>query len=347
VDRFAYELLRAWWPLHARERTMTLAMPKHDAANELHHLSDAGPAIRTSHGHLTGHLWEQMELPLQSTESVLLNLCNSGPLAIRRQLAVIHDVGVLATPASYSFAYRSWHRCLMSGLMKRAAVIATVSKFSADDIARYLGKRKNGVELIYEGGEHILRENADRGILARLNLSNRPFVLVVGSLSPNKNLSNVVRAAELIQDLGVTIVAAGGSNTRVFGDVPGGTGHLVAAGYVSNAELRALYESAACFLFPSFYEGFGLPPLEAMNCGCPVIVSNRASMPEICGDAAVYCDPVSPLDIATQLRRVLTSEALRQEMRENGQLRAKQFSWAAAAKQLDEILSFNFARHAH
>jgi glycosyltransferase involved in cell wall biosynthesis len=345
VDRFAYELLRAWWPLYAEGRSMAVAMPKRDASTEERDLNDLGPGIRTTYGHLKGHLWEQVELPLHSGDGVLLNLCNSGPIALQRQVAVLHDVGVLATPASYSFAYRTWHRFLISALMKRAGVIATVSKFSADDITHFFGKRKQGIELIYEGGEHILREKADPRVLERLNLQDQGYVLVVGSLSPNKNLLNVVRAAELIQDLGVAIVAAGGSNTRVFADVPGGIGRLVSAGYVSNGELRALYESAACFLFPSFYEGFGLPPLEAMHCGCPVVVSNRASMPEICGDAAVYCEPSDPTDIAKQLRRVLESDSLRQEMREHGYLRAQQFSWTLAAKQLEEILSFNFARH--
>jgi glycosyltransferase involved in cell wall biosynthesis len=116
---------------------------------------------------------------------------------------------------------------------------------------------------------------------------------------------------------------------------------LVPAGYVTNGELRALYESAACFVFPSFYEGFGLPPLEAMHCGCPVVVSDRASLPEVCGSAAVYCDPDDPADIAKQLRLVLTSPTLRSELRAAGIERARQFSWRKSAAQLNELLVLN------
>ena len=114
---------------------------------------------------------------------------------------------------------------------------------------------------------------------------------------------------------------------------------LVLAGYVTDGELRALYERAACFVFPSFYEGFGIPPLEAMHCGCPVIVSDRASLPEVCGQAALYCNPDDPIDIAAKLRRVLTSHLLQEELREAGRARARQFSWGRAATQLEELLS--------
>jgi glycosyltransferase involved in cell wall biosynthesis len=108
--------------------------------------------------------------------------------------------------------------------------------------------------------------------------------------------------------------------------------------------LRALYENAACFIFPSFYEGFGLPPLEAMHCGCPVIVSDRASLPEVCGDAAVYCDPDDPADIARQLRLVLTSSELRRELREAGFARARSFGWQRSAEQLNELLALDTLR---
>src|SRR5207253_1940106 len=123
------------------------------------------------------------------------------------------------------------------------------------------------------------------------------YVLAVGSLTPNKNFNGVVRAATLLGDLDCKIVAAGGANTRVFNGVALADDALIMAGYVTDGELHALYENAACFIFPSFYEGFGLPPLEAMHCGCPVIVSDRASLPEVCGEAAVYCDPDDPADM--------------------------------------------------
>jgi len=142
------------------------------------------------------------------------------------------------------------------------------------------------------------------------------------------------------------VVAAGGSNSRVFSGVDLSSESLVLAGYVTDGELRALYENAACFVFPSFYEGFGIPPLEAMHCGCPVIVSDRASLPEVCGQAALYCNPDDPIDIAAKLRRVLTSHQLQQELREAGRARAREFSWSRAAEQLEELLTADRMRAA-
>ena len=95
--------------------------------------------------------------------------------------------------------------------------------------------------------------------------------------------------------------------------------------------MKALYESAACLVYPSFYEGFGLPPMEAMTCGCPTIVSNTSSMPEIFGDAALYCDPYRPADIADKIRLIVTNPGMRHELRRKGQDHAAQFSWESCA----------------
>jgi len=196
------------------------------------------------------------------------------------------------------------------------------------------------IEVIGEGGEHILQEPADPEIFDRLELRGRRFVLAVGSASPTKNLAALLKVLPLLRELGVCVVAAGGGNHRVFRATGGApAGGLVRAGYVSNAELRALYEAAECFVFPSLYEGFGLPPLEAMTCGCPVLVSRRASMPEVCGDAVLYFDPDDSRELAGQLRRVLTSSSLRQELGEAGRRRAALHSWSAAAAGFEEIFT--------
>jgi glycosyltransferase involved in cell wall biosynthesis len=107
---------------------------------------------------------------------------------------------------------------------------------------------------------------------------------------------------------------------------------------VSDSELRALYENAACFVYPSFYEGFGFPPLEAMACGCPVIVSKASSLPEVCGDAALYCDPKNSKDIAEKIQRVVHDETLRAEMRKKGLARAELYSWERCAKETMAVI---------
>jgi glycosyltransferase involved in cell wall biosynthesis len=339
VNRFARELLRAWLPAHARKDNIAFSAPRSSPRPEGNEFAIPW----RSAGAFNGHAWEQLQLPRVCGDDVLLSLCNTGPVGRHRQLAVLHDASAMAFPAAYSRSFRTWYKWLLGGLMKRARVIATVSRFSADELRRHTGVSRAVIEVISESGEHVLEAPAQRSILERLALTNRPYVLAVGSRTPNKNLLGVIEAASLLGDLGVTIVAAGGSQERVFAGVDLSGRDVVLAGYVSDGELRALYEGAHCFVFPSFYEGFGLPPLEAMHCGCPVVVSRRASLPEVCADAAVYCEPDSPADIAKQLRRVLTSESLRSELREAGLARAGTFSWAQAAAQLEEILKTNFA----
>jgi glycosyltransferase involved in cell wall biosynthesis len=335
VDRFAAELLRAWLPQAMRAHSVRALVPAKSALKESHDL----PLKPSGVGALTGHAWEQLELPRHSGDSMLLNLCNTGPVARRRQLVVLHDAGTIANPDTYSLAFRSWYRWMFGGLMRRAGIVATVSKFSASELMKHVGGRAAGIELIQGAGDHILRAQSDARVIERLGLSGQRYVLAVGSRTPNKNLGGVARAAALLADLGCKVVAAGGSNARVFNGVElSGESHVL-AGYVTDGELRALYENAACFVFPSLYEGFGLPPLEAMLCGCPVVCSDRASLPEVCGQAALYCNPDDPADIAAKLRRVLTSPALQAELREAGRARAREFGWSRAAAQLEELLS--------
>jgi glycosyltransferase involved in cell wall biosynthesis len=337
VDRFAIELLRAWLPVAQERRsirTLTPALPTDVSAHGLDLQVEQTGALK-------GQAWEQFDLPRRARHEPLLNLCNSAPAHRARQLVVLHDVSPFVNPGTFSLAFRTWFRWLVKSLMKRATVVGTVSKFSASELMRHVGGRARDIEIIYEGGEHVLRAEADRTILDRLGMRDRPYILAVGNLTPNKNFANVVAAARLLTELNIKVVAVGAGNSRVFAGVNLTGDNLVMTGYVTDAELRALYEGAECFVYPSYYEGFGLPPLEAMHCGCPVVVSNRTAMPEVCGNAALYCNPSDPQDIAAQLRRVLSSRQLRLEMRESGRERAAAFSWKRAAAQFEDILIRN------
>jgi glycosyltransferase involved in cell wall biosynthesis len=289
-----------------------------------------------------GQRWEQLSLPRLAREEPLINLCNTAPLLRENQLVVVHDAATLANPQNFSLAFRSWYRLMLGTLTRRTRVLASVSRFSANELTRFFGVRSRGVEVIGEGGEHILREPADNSVIEKFNLTRRRFVLALGSASPNKNLAAIVKAMHLLDDPDLLLVAAGGGNSRVFTQARVSDPRLVATGYVTDAQVRALYEHAACFAFPSFYEGFGLPPLEAMCCGCPVVVSDRASMPEVCGDAALYCDPADPTTIATQLRRVLGSAAAREDLRAAGRERAAVFTWDKAALHFSDLVRANF-----
>jgi glycosyltransferase involved in cell wall biosynthesis len=337
VDRFASELLRALVALGAASGARVL-VPR---AAPLVGSIPQGLALELSGGG-AGHRWEQWTLPRLARGEPLINLCNTAPLLRENQLVVVHDAATLANPQNFSFTFRSWYRVMLSALTRRTRVLVSVSRFSADELTRFFGRRARGVEIVGEGGEHILREPADTSILTRFGLRGRRFVLALGSASPNKNLSAIVAAMKLLDDPHLLLVAAGGGNNRVFSRARVSDPRLVSTGYVTDAQIRALYEHAACFAFPSFYEGFGLPPIEAMCCGCPVVVSDRASLPEVCADAALYCDPDDPATLAAQLRRLLDSDSARQELSAAGRARAALYTWEKAAAQFRDIVHDNF-----
>jgi glycosyltransferase involved in cell wall biosynthesis len=213
--------------------------------------------------------------------------------------------------------------------------IVTVSDFSRRELATHLGVPGDQVTVVPESGEHILDCPSDPSILARHGLQGKPFVLAVGSVNQNKNLRAVLTAFERAKKKDYELVVAGGFNDRVFGRptlrFPPATTYL---GRVNDRELRALYEAARCLVYPSLYEGFGLPPLEAMTCGCPVVAADATSLPEVCGDAAVYCDPRDPEDIIAKIERVMTDDGLRNALGQRGRARAEAFTWERAAREL-------------
>jgi glycosyltransferase involved in cell wall biosynthesis len=289
-------------------------------------------------GRLKGQIWEQVELPAHSGPNLILNFANTAPLR-GMVLVTIHDASVFAVPEAYSVAFRLWYRTLLPTLGRRARMILTVSNFSRTELSRRARVPPEKIRVIPLGCEHVLRAPADCEVFSRVPVRPGGYILAVGSRSPHKNLDTAIQAVSVLGSSGLPLVAAGGANTRVFNPSRlNSEDSFHPAGYVSDAELRALYENAACFVYPSLYEGFGLPPLEAMICGCPAVVARSASLPEVCGDAALYCDPRDPRDLAQQIRRLLDSPAERAELRERGQAHARRFTWSASATSLLGLL---------
>ncbi|MCB1888093.1 MAG: glycosyltransferase family 4 protein [Rhodocyclaceae bacterium] len=289
-------------------------------------------------GGRAGQWWEQTSLPRHCGDDLLINLCNTGPMWRRRQWVVIHDAATFAVPEAYSWKFRAWYRVMIPRLFRRAAGVATVSEFSRGELRRRFGDRSD-VVVLPEGADHIGRVEADAGVLDRHGLRGRPYVLAVSSLSPHKNFAAVVEAVRRLGTVDFDVVVAGGQNPRVFGGGEALPDFVRYVGYVSDGELAALYQNARCFIFPSRYEGFGLPPVEAMASGCPVLAARAASMPEVCGDAALYFDPGSPDELADGIRRVMADEALRTRLVDAARARAGQLSWRATAQALIEHVS--------
>lgn len=278
-----------------------------------------------------GHLWEQTSLAWFVRGATLVGFSYSGPVLLRRQLITVHDATVAADPQSFSPRYRLFHNLLLTVLRRRAETVMTVSEFSRREIAHHFGIVRN-VVVGREGWEHGVARGDPSSVLQRHGLRSGRYVLLVGSLKHNKNLELLPRALRLLPRFPLTVAIAGAADPKVFKR----TGQLSDAirllGFVADADLGVLYKHAAWFLLPSLYEGFGLPAIEAMGNGCPVLAAEAGSLPEVCGDAALYFDPRSPRSLAAALQRAVDDPELRPRLVARQQMRLERYTWQQNAR---------------
>lgn len=307
---------------------------------------DSGLPVE-SFGRLRGHGWEQLELPARARRaagSVLINLCNTGPLAYSRQIVTLHDIAFLHQPKWYGRRFYYFYRFLIPRLVRRSAKIVTDSEFSRRQIIERLRVASNRVAVVPCAVSSNFREPARKRAAPERPAYPRysRYIVAVSSLDPRKNLERLILAFRALNstELELRIV---GSTSRVFAGtkvktlsegVPG----VRFCGRISDEAMAELYGEAEFSVFPTLYEGFGLPPLEAMACGCPVVVSGVTSLPEVCGDAAHYVDPYSVEDIARGMRDVLNDADLRADLRRKGRERIRAFSWERSGEALAQIV---------
>jgi glycosyltransferase involved in cell wall biosynthesis len=296
-------------------------------------------------GQRKGVTWEQFDLPWFARGRLLLSLANSGPILHRRQIVSLHDAAVHAVPQFYSRKFKSWYR-LLHGRLAHSRKLVSVSTFAVGELERYYRVVPGTTAIVSNAGQHILEVAPREDILARHGLLPGEYVFAFGSHDRSKNAALVERAVELLPDPRPTLVVAGRVTDAVFAAAAAPSQFsTVHVGPVADDELRALYKNAMCFVLPSFYEGFGIPALEAMACGCPVIAADAASLPEVCGTAALYCDPMSAHDLAGQIHTLQSNPARREEMRRRGHSRALKFSWDDSAERIFDLLCEELGTH--
>jgi len=282
-------------------------------------------------------LWEQWALMRVARDGLLLNLAGSAPYFARRQVATLHDASIFDHPENYTTVFRLWYGLLFRRLARRAALLLTVSEFSRQRLMTWLAVTAQRIVVLHNGSDHLQSVPADASVLARFGLQERRFLLAVGVANRSKNIGTLLAAfARLAAEPDLCLVLVGGRNGRVFADLSevADPPRVVRTGTIDDPSLKALYEHAVGLVFPSVYEGFGLPTLEAMECNCPVATARTPAAQEVCGDAALNFDPRSADDMAAVLEELVNDGPLRARLRAAGRDQAARFRWSRAASHL-------------
>jgi len=287
---------------------------------------------------LGGVLWENQALPKAAHGRYLINLTNRFPVTLKRGAVLMHDAHVFDLPSTYTPVFGSFYRGLYRWAVTRNLDLVTVSDFSRARLSHALGVDSARWTVIKSGIDHILEPKPDFSVLERFGLVPEGYVLTVGAVSAHKNLAALKLLARGLTEQGHELVAVGDLAPAVYAgaDLGEGLKHL---GQVSDGGLRVLMENARCFVFPSKYEGFGLPPLEAMALGCPVATSDLAPLRDACGEACIFFDPEDPEDIAERVMALSNDEAQRIHLGKAGREVTRHLTWDRSAQKWLDLLS--------
>jgi len=288
-----------------------------------------------------GHAWEQLVLPSKLSDRFLFCPSNTAPLCVADQLVTIHDMSVFDYAEGFNPTFAAWYRFLLPKVAHRVKHIITVSNFVKDRILIHTGVCADKITVIPNGVSPSFSPEAlgkFDGVASSLNLPSRQYILAVGSVEPRKNLNRLLDAWARILDrvpeeLWLVIVGNEGS-TRVFSQNKFGRlpRRVFFAGRVNESLLPSLYTGALLLAYVSLYEGFGLPVVEAMAAGTPVLTGNRSALPEVVGEAGLTVDPENEEEIAEGMRALVENSALREDLHRRGLIRAKMFSWDDTAR---------------
>ncbi|MGI4777616.1 MAG: glycosyltransferase family 4 protein [Janthinobacterium lividum] len=284
---------------------------------------------------LDSRLWEQFVLPWAAKGHVLLNLCNLGPTIYKNAYTMMHDAQVRASPGSYSLTFRLWYQLIQPRLAKVNRGVLTVSQFSREQLDRYGIVPASRVRVIHNGCDHVLRHGADETMVERAGLTSKTYVVALANTQRHKNIGILFKAFEAESMRDITLALFGSAIREDFEKlgyhVPS---NVKFVGRISDEELSGLLGEAIALAFPSLTEGFGLPPLEAMLLGCPVVAAPCGALVEVCGDAVLWANPHVASEWASQIAYLHADSGRAGRIANTGRLHAASYTWENAARRL-------------
>lgn len=331
VERYAYNICKA---LAELSLPFTIICPK----SPIQPCYDISQFNIVHYGFGKSHFWEQCVFPfffLGKKDYIVFSFTGLGSILISNKVMTIHDLSFLENPKWFSKGYYWWYKIMTPLAVRTSKHIITVSEFSKKEIVRFYPFMKaKKISVVYGATDQNVFQH-----LTQNPTSEKPFVLAVSSLDPRKNFMRLIEAFKDIKEVSLYIV---GSYNRVFTQQAGYTAsqdNIRYVGRVSDNELVRLYNQATCFLFPSIYEGFGLPPIEAMNCGCPVLASDIPVLREVCGGAAIFFNPNDTKSIQNAIQQFLKlDEEERKRLQDFGYKNAQRFSWEKSAQHIISVI---------
>jgi len=345
VQRYAFEICR-----RLPSSGIRLISPR-SIELEYRQLKDftiVDPIGKFAHKSGLSHLWEQFALPRWiSKDGLLWSPCGSGPLAVKNQVVTIHDIATLEHPEWFNPWFAKWYSFLIPRLVRAVKKVIVVSEYTKIRLTEMTGISPEKIEVIYNGiDERFSPKSKEEINIAQklLSLPSDKYILSLSSLEPRKNLHRLLEAWNIIchklpKDIWLVLAGGKGKSTVFknlsFDSLPP---RVYFTGYVPDEHLPALYSGAIAFAYVSLYEGFGLPPLEAMACGAPVITSNITSIPEVVGDAAILVNPHDVKEIADSIYKLIDDVTFRERLKLTGLNRTKLFSWDKTARQTWKLL---------
>lgn len=291
-----------------------------------------------------GMSWEQIELPLmlwRLGSPILINLCSLAPVFYNNNIVTVLDLSFYLHPEWFSKSFSNLYNIIVPRAAANAKKVVTISENSKKEIISHFRIKNKDISIIYPSVSSIFLNSH------HINTPNQygKYILAVSSIDPRKNFSGLIQAFKA-GNFGQVKLVIVGSEHKVFADnslkeLITGDDRIAFTGYVNDEQLVSLYKNAVLFAYPSLYEGFGIPPLEAMACGCPTLVSNTTSLPEVCGDASVYVDPYDVNSIRDGLAKLLNDDGLRASLIQKGYQQIRRFDWHQSAQKLVDIVTQN------